>query len=126
MILKARKLLDFDPDHAHRSGILLIVEKDSIFSKKHQHTGSLLDLWRKTIINCGFDFLKYEYILFSNRRVHFLAFRVCLDPLSQLKQPLPPSDHEQEVDVKRAYQEAKMWIRHDLMAPELNANLGTS
>ena len=104
MILKARELLDFEPGHEHRAGILLIIEKDSIFSKISGQADSLRQVWCRAITNYGFDFVKYEYSSFADRKVHIFAFRVSARP------PFQRDDGSlQEANDD----ECKLWIRND-------------
>ena len=87
MIKKARGLLigPGDGGQPHRAGLLLIIEKESIFSSdndskkslsKHNNS-TLLNCWKDTICSYGFELVRYRNILTSQdkRRCHALAFK---------------------------------------------------
>jgi 25S rRNA (adenine(2142)-N(1))-methyltransferase, Bmt2 len=91
MIRKARQLLipPGDAGQPHRAGILLITEKESIFSNDKKgdveeglmvSKSSLLESWISTIESLGFKLVKYRNILTQadHRRYHALAFRTTL------------------------------------------------
>ena len=94
MIRKARQLLipPGDAGQPHRAGILLITEKESIFSNDKKgdseeglmvSKSSLLESWISTIESLGFKLVTYRNILTQadHRRYHALAFRTT--PLSK-------------------------------------------
>lgn len=91
MIRKARQLLipPGDAGQPHRAGILLITEKESIFSNDKKgdieeglmvSKSSLLESWISTIESLGFKLVTYRNILTQadHRRYHALAFRTTL------------------------------------------------
>ena len=91
MIRKARQLLipPGDAGQPHRAGLLLITEKESIFSNDKKgdieeglmvSKSSLLESWISTIESLGFKLVKYRNILTQadHRRYHALAFRTTL------------------------------------------------
>ena len=95
MIKKARELLisPGEGGQPHRAGLLLIIEKESIFtyendskkiSTQHNHT-TLLNCWKDTICSFGFELVRYRNILTSqdNRRCHALAFKTKNVPLPE-------------------------------------------
>ena len=98
MIKKARQLLipPGDGGQPHRAGLLLITEKESIFSSDKKvdlevevkaegssvrgSKSALLDSWVNTIESLGFKLVKYRNVLTpaDHRRYHALAFRTVL------------------------------------------------
>ena len=85
MIAKARQLLigTGHSQHPHHRGLLLIVEKHSIFGKDHVECnnlysagkGALLKNFKQSICNLGFELVKYrEMEPVNNRRSHLFAF----------------------------------------------------
>ena len=85
MVRKARKLL-VSPgfsNQPHRAGILLIVEKVSIFGKEYENDGDivgpnrreLLSQWKQAISGEGFELLFHRVnVVLNNRRYHAFAF----------------------------------------------------
>ena len=102
MIKKARQLLvpPGDGGQPHRAGLLLITEKESIFSSDKKvdlknedeveveveessvrgSKSALLDSWVSTIESLGFKLVKYRNVLTpaDHRRYHALAFRTVI------------------------------------------------
>ena len=103
MVANARKLLiapcefhslqdDVIPDMPHRSGLLLIVEKISIFDwKSNQHaelargeksghssseTMPSRHEWIRCICDLGFELVTYQTNVYAGHHVHLFAFRV--------------------------------------------------
>ena len=92
MVRKARQLL-IPPGHAgqpHRAGLLLLIEKESIFSYDLQtqqvtynwttNNGTLLHCWKQAIADCGFELVKYRNLVTATpthetRRCHAFAFQ---------------------------------------------------
>jgi 25S rRNA (adenine(2142)-N(1))-methyltransferase, Bmt2 len=100
MIQKAWKLLDFQEQRPHHSGILLIVEKDSIFTKpSDDKSQSLLSVWREAFSSNGFESVKYDKKSFSNRKAHIFAFRRTASSL--------------EINKRTSADAARLWIRQD-------------
>jgi len=58
----------------HRSGLLLIVEKESIFKTKSQND-ELFRNWVASVEQFGFRLVRYERIACGKRRAHGFAFR---------------------------------------------------
>lgn len=76
MIKKARKLL-VSPGYNNcieRSGILLIIEKESITSTG-KYNNKFIKLWKASIIEQGFQFLRYELLISGSRKSHAFAFK---------------------------------------------------
>jgi 25S rRNA (adenine(2142)-N(1))-methyltransferase, Bmt2 len=103
MIRKARQLLipPGDAGQPHRAGILLITEKESIFSNDKKGDvedgllvtkSSLLESWISTIESLGFKLVTYRNILTQadHRRYHALAFRTTLPSKEH------PAEHSSE------------------------------
>ena len=115
MIKKARQLLipPGDGGQPHRAGLLLITEKESIFSSDKKvdlknedeveveessvrgSKSALLDSWVSTIESLGFKLVKYRNVLTpaDHRRYHALAFRTVL--FTPLKEPSLESSSSQ-------------------------------
>ena len=80
MIRKARQLL-VNPEYnnnPHHAGILLILEKESIFSNDSYNDSnhSLLESWKEGICNEGFELLRYRRLLTKDsRKAHAFAFK---------------------------------------------------
>ena len=98
MVRKARQLLmpPGEGGQPHRAGILLIIEKESIFacddiqSDVYHNKSTLLNCWKETICSFGFELVRYRNILTpeDRRRCHALAFRT-----TDIASPLSDSDH---------------------------------
>jgi hypothetical protein len=76
MIKKARQLL-VSPAYNNcieRSGILLIIEKESITSTG-KYNNKFIKLWKASIIEQGFQFLSYSLIISGSRKSHAFAFK---------------------------------------------------
>ena len=97
MVLKAKSLL-FNDKNELESGILLIVEKESIFSKVKNDKASLQN-WRKAMQSYGFENIFYKNGVFSNRHTHLFAFKVMPDNFN-----IPKDD-----DLTNS----KLWIQSD-------------
>jgi len=72
MIVKARELLkppDQNSQHPHRAGILLIMEKESCLA-----AADLLDHWKCTIQDLGFQLIRYNLVASERRKAHAFAF----------------------------------------------------
>jgi 25S rRNA (adenine(2142)-N(1))-methyltransferase, Bmt2 len=90
MIKKARQLLipPGEGGQPHRAGLLLIIEKESIFSYDriqsdvYHNKSTLLNCWKETICSFGFELVRYRNILTAedHRRCHALAFRTIQIP----------------------------------------------
>ena len=108
MIRKARQLLvppGFN-SQPHRAGILLIVEKVSIFGKEYESDGDivgpnrreLLSQWKQAISGEGFELLFHRVNVGSgNRRYHAFAFATSDVPRNK----------------SRSSNEVAMWIKQD-------------
>ena len=79
MILKAHQLLStIDPNqNVLRTGILLIIEKDSIMHGSN-HNSRFLTLWKNAICNVGFELIRYEILVTEGKRSHAFAFKKTL------------------------------------------------
>lgn len=76
MVIKAHQLLSaIDPvQNKLRTGILLVIEKDSIFHGSN-HNNRFLSLWKQAICNVGFEIIKYEILITECKRSHAFAFK---------------------------------------------------
>jgi len=94
MIKKARQLLVSPGHHSyqHYTGLLLIVEKESIFNNLNNNNNNniamnhldaltvgnnrsmLLTHWKKAICNEGFELVKYDLYTTGSRKTHVFAF----------------------------------------------------
>jgi len=101
MVLKAKSLLLNDKNELE-SGILLIVEKESIFSKVKNDKASLQN-WRKAMQSYGFENIYYKNGVFSNRHTHLFAFKVMPESFN-----IPKDD-----DLTNS----KLWIQSDKNIP---------
>jgi salicylate hydroxylase len=124
MLWKARQLLtsSLETGVAHYNGLLLIIEKDSIFQNlkgkqkerlTHAETdqrSQLLQEWKKTISLLGFELVKYSHLnsVHSTHRSHFLAFTT--QPIEQLETYV---QEEKQKQLKESGFTSKLWIRQD-------------
>ena len=76
MVIKAHQLLSaVDPNqNVLRTGILLIIEKDSIMHGSNNNS-RFLTLWKKAICNVGFELIRYEILVTEGKRAHAFAFK---------------------------------------------------
>ena len=101
MVLKAKSLL-FNDKNELESGILLIVEKESIFSKVKNDKASLQN-WRKAMQFYGFENIYYKNGVFSNRHTHLFVFKVMPENFNF------PKDND--------LTNSKLWIQSDKNIP---------
>jgi hypothetical protein len=104
MIKKARQLLipPGEGGQPHRAGILLIIEKESIFSYDriqsdvYHNKSTLLNCWKETICSFGFELVRYRNILTAedHRRCHALAFRTIPIPEQTLEASIGMSEKD--------------------------------
>lgn len=107
--------------HVLYSGLLLIVEKASIFGSdslnQHNHA-SLLHNWKQAIQECGFRLEKYSTSSHtdkllkstSSKRSHIFAFRAIDVDNSETTKTVGLLS---ETDSNRSLSDWKMWIRQD-------------
>ena len=72
MVVKARELLqppDPNSQHPHLAGVLLILEKESCLA-----AADLLDHWKFTIQDQGFQLIRYNFVASEKRKAHAFAF----------------------------------------------------
>jgi hypothetical protein len=75
-------------DNAHHKGLLLIMEKDSIFGRSGvKGKENLLREWKESISNIGFELAAYQRMRSKHRFFHVFAFRVDDVPTSLANEP---------------------------------------
>jgi hypothetical protein len=131
MISQSRRLLR-SPGYGgvpHRAGLLVIFEKGSIFSmngnlgSKSPHTNALIECWKHTLREEGFEFVKYEALTYGRGRNHGLVFRtapICKkrkreDSDSEQEDQAAVQDEERNADssVQNENLRQNMWIKQD-------------
>jgi hypothetical protein len=58
----------------HNAGLLFLVEKESIFSMG-KYSKALIDDWRESICEAGFDYLRYELLSHGSPKSHAFVFK---------------------------------------------------
>ncbi len=134
MIEKARKLL-ITPlpsnlkienelgrnNQPHHTGLLLIVEKESIFSRNHQDLvkgNTMITDWKKSICQYGFELVKYNLLAMkdSNHHSHTFAFATTSDM----------TDGSANVKIDNMTVKPQMWIRQDYVRSNSTSNRSVS
>jgi hypothetical protein len=118
MIRKARQLLS-TPDRTstapHRTGLMLIAEKESIFSKAgDNHTqdtvgknkSHFLTCWKRAIANEGFELVKYRVLRTDRHLSHVFAFATTPDEKAK-------EGSAEETQKSDENERPQMWIRQD-------------
>lgn len=79
MVLKAKKFLCTyeNADQQHVSGLLMIVEKESIFSKdKQSNELATMTRWKTVMASLGFTQIRYQQLVIPSNRAHIMIYRV--------------------------------------------------
>ncbi len=120
MIRKARQLLisSKQTNIPHYNGLLLIVEKDSIFHKVKQvdvrssNENQLYSEWKRAISAEGYDFAKYSILSTTEgRKSHAFAFTA--KPIDDFQDYY---QKQQEYNMITFGAASRLWIRQDLVS----------
>ena len=88
----------------HKAGIMIILEKESIFSSKHPDLH--LKCWKREIANCGFELLTYQFMPVGQRKVHLFAFRAVNNVNECIPRPLIIRSDFDDCGTREAREEA--------------------
>ena len=121
MVRKARQLLHTpqpSSSEPHRAGLLLIAEKESIFSKTHtpdtvgKNKSFFVSSWKEAIANEGFELVKYNMVKTGARCSHLFAFATT--PSGNFN-----SNDNGTLSKVKTFLDPKMWIKQDFQPATL-------
>jgi len=129
MVVKAKHLLSkfSHKDQSHLSGLLMIVEKESIFSKDQRGNCRLASIaqWRAVISSLGFSHVRYQELVTKSNRAHIMIFQA-IENFPNESSLSTNIQSQGAQDLTEAAQQSLLYIRQDFVGAESSLLLPSS